>query len=220
MSEPLEPKTCPPLTCSVEDSPVRTLAPQDDGPGLSSEHAADSGSSTAESFASYDPATSSWRTSQLCLLSGSTLYSESWPRAGMMRNGTVFRRPPSAPLTRGTESSWWPTPRATMWHGGDILAQINGTPSAMRRFPSGARTMWPTPVVAMHKGSSLNAMTRKTGASRANDRLDYATEEGIVANGRLNPQWVEWLMGFPSEWTVSRPSEMPSSPKSLKSSGG
>lgn len=34
------------------------------------------------------------------------------------------------------------------------------------------------------------ALTRKTGKSRENDRLDYAVE-GDAKNGRLNPQWVE-----------------------------
>jgi len=28
-------------------------------------------------------------------------------------------------------------------------------------------------------------------------------------NGSLNPTWVEWLMGFPTEWTDLKPSEMP-----------
>ena len=35
----------------------------------------------------------------------------------------------------------------------------------------------------------------------------------IPAGGQLNPTWVEWLMGFPLEWTACEPSEMPSSPK-------
>jgi len=36
-------------------------------------------------------------------------------------------------------------------------------------------------------------------------------------NGRLNPTWVEWLMGFPLTWTVLQASETPSSRKSRKS---
>ena len=34
--------------------------------------------------------------------------------------------------------------------------------------------------------------------------------------GSLNPQWVEWLMGFPPGWTDLKPSETPSSRGSLK----
>ncbi|GHD59744.1 hypothetical protein GCM10007350_11410 [Jeongeupia chitinilytica] len=38
-----------------------------------------------------------------------------------------------------------------------------------------------------------SSSTRKTGASRENDRLDRA----VMASddGQLNPDWVEWLMG-------------------------
>jgi hypothetical protein len=36
--------------------------------------------------------------------------------------------------------------------------------------------------------------------------------------GSLNPQWVEWLMGYPAGWTDLEPSEMPSSRKSLRKS--
>ena len=56
----------------------------------------------------------------------------------------------------------------------------------------------------MYKGSSLGAMTRKNGRSRENDRLDFAVEKG---NGQLNPQWVDWLMGYPVNWTDLRDSE-------------
>lgn len=35
-------------------------------------------------------------------------------------------------------------------------------------------------------------------------------------NGSLNPTWVEWLMGYPSGWTVLDASAMPSSRKSPK----
>jgi len=68
--------------------------------------------------------------------------------------------------------------------------------------------MFPTPTVAMTKGSSGGAMTRKTGRSRSNDRLDYATEGAHPENGRLNPTWVEWLMGWPQGWTDLKPLAM------------
>jgi hypothetical protein len=68
------------------------------------------GPSTHDSFASYDPATSSWRTSQLSLLEDSGEFSETWPRAGMTRSGTAYRLPPLAPLTGGTASGLLPTP--------------------------------------------------------------------------------------------------------------
>jgi len=60
-----------------------------------------------------------------------------------------------------------------------------------------ARSLWPTPTATMYKGSSKNAMVRKSGKSRERDRLDFAAEKGT---GSLNPTWVEWLMGFPLDW--------------------
>ena len=41
-----------------------------------------------------------------------------------------------------------------------------------------------------------------------------------IAGGYLNPTWVEWLMGFPTDHTALNASETPSSRKSQKSSGG
>src|SRR5262245_11600711 len=41
-----------------------------------------SGPSSHESFAHYDPASSSWRTSQVCLDGALATWSETWPRAG------------------------------------------------------------------------------------------------------------------------------------------
>ena len=62
--------------------------------------------------------------------------------------------------------------------------------------------LWPTPSATDHKGSG------KTGELR--DRMDYAVESGGTKSkayeqpsesGQLNPEWVEWLMGFPIGWT-------------------
>jgi hypothetical protein len=62
---------------------------------------------------------------------------------------------------------------------------------------------WPTPVASMSKGSSPAALTRKSGADRSNDRLDHAVM--ALDGGHLNPEWVEWLMGWPIGWTDLRP---------------
>jgi hypothetical protein len=53
--------------------------------------------------------------------------------------------------------------------------------------------------------------------SRLEDQVALA--EG-KAGGRLNPVWIEWLMGFPTNWTECEVSETPSSPKSQSGSGG
>jgi hypothetical protein len=55
--------------------------------------------------------------------------------------------------------------------------------------------MYPTPTANDFKGSGRNETMR--------DRLDYAVEkpDGKRVSGSLNPQWVEWLMGYPVGYT-------------------
>ncbi len=48
----------------------------------------------------------------------------------------------------------------------------------------------------MHKGSSPASLTRKNGRDRTHDRLDHFAQ-ATEGSGELNPEWVEWLMGFP-----------------------
>jgi hypothetical protein len=68
------------------------------------------------------------------------------------------------------------------------------------------RATWPTPTTCMHKGSSEASLFRRDGQSRENDRLDHAVM--AMDGGSLNPTWVEWLMGWPLQWTSLEP--MPS----------
>lgn len=64
----------------------------------------------------------------------------------------------------------------------------------------------PTPSVSMMKGSSENALTRVDGRSRLRNRLDYWVERD-GKNGRLNPEFIEWVMGWPIGWTAAEPLE-------------
>ncbi len=66
-------------------------------------------------LAEWSADTCSWRTSQGSLALGLEESSVTWPRAGGMRNGTVYPRHPSAPLTSATDCSsspLLPTPTA------------------------------------------------------------------------------------------------------------
>jgi hypothetical protein len=70
------------------------------------------GASLPESLASYDPATSSWRTSQACLTGEWAEFSGTWPDSGTMRNGQCYPLASLAPHIHGSACSYWPTPRA------------------------------------------------------------------------------------------------------------
>ncbi len=71
-----------------------------------------SGPSSSESFAIYDPDTSSWKTCQVSLLPEWETFSETWPRSGMTRSGRAFPLPRLVPHISAGDSSLWPTPQA------------------------------------------------------------------------------------------------------------
>jgi hypothetical protein len=148
-----------------------------------------SGPRSQRSFASYDPATSSWRTFQGSLLEEWATYSETWPRAGTTRNGTAYQRRSSVPPIYADESSLWPTPKGSAAHYGRPRENDRGDLQA-------AALMFPTPV-ADDTGHRQESYTQG------------GTALSTVAGGQLNPTWVEWLMGFPPGWTDLEPSETP-----------
>jgi len=101
-----------PSMSSAEDSPAKTSALPGSEPG-STEPGPACGVNTSEPFATFDPATCSWRTSQASLLTNTLdVYSETWPRAGTMRNGQCYQQPNSELRTCETEFGLWPTPSA------------------------------------------------------------------------------------------------------------
>jgi hypothetical protein len=113
------PSTADKLTLSAAGSRARTLAlPTKTVKELGGAEAG-CGQSTHGLFASYDPSTRSWKTSQLCLFQSevssqpeSQPFLETWPRCGMMRSGTAYRLPTLVPGIGGTESGFLPTPTA------------------------------------------------------------------------------------------------------------
>jgi hypothetical protein len=68
------------------------------------------GPNTSESLAEFDPATSSWKTSQRCLEGELIEFSGTWPASGMVRNGKLFSRPTLGCLIVENESLLLPTP--------------------------------------------------------------------------------------------------------------
>lgn len=80
---------------------------------------AGSGQRSPAWFARWDRGSSSWRTSQSLLFTGSGMYSEAWPRSGSMRSGTCSARRESEPRTSAGGCSFsreeYPTPRLETW---------------------------------------------------------------------------------------------------------
>ena len=96
---------------------------------------------------------------------------------------------------------WWPTPTRDHYSRRTRYAQ-GGFPLSM------AVRLWPTPRASEWKGSGPKGS--KNQKYRLKKRyLDGTVLEGQPdgAGGKLNPVWVEWLMGFPPGWTDISTSE-------------
>src|ERR1700686_880097 len=194
------------------------------------------GANTLGLLAWLDRPTSSWKTSQRCLVEGWEPFSETWPRSGMRRNGTAYQLSTWAPLTVETESGSWPTP-----HGFSQDGRSNG-PSGNELGNAVNRRMWPTPraedseQTGGHRGKpdTLTAAARLwptptsqsaglNGGAHSRQKLIAKVGENEakrMSAGSLNPTWVEWLMGSPTEWTALKHWVTLSSRKSRKSSEG
>lgn len=188
---------------SAAGSPARTSVLPAPGQASRRGPARVFGTSSPDSFASYDPATSSWRTSQLSLLEDSTSFSGTWPRAGMTRNGIASRLVPLAPLTAVTAFGLLPTPKVPRG-GGERSGDRAGTGDLVFMARRG---LWPTPTKSDGEGGPGQATSTQGGENRR-----------TAVGGQLNPTWVEWLMGYPLGWTVSEAWETQSFRKSRNGS--
>jgi hypothetical protein len=120
-------KTESQLTLFAGDSPVRTSAPQEDKLALVKARDQDYGQNAAVYLGSFDQNTPYLRTSQTCLMetegSGFSRYSGTFPRSGMMRNGTVYQLPNLAHTTTEIGSGLWSTPTKHLQKEGGCPAE-------------------------------------------------------------------------------------------------
>jgi len=91
----------------------------------------------------------------------------------------------------------WPTMTASEAERGHGYQQAQGRIDPTLTGATGAAQAWPTPTVG---GKKAGGTLQEWGGSGGNKirQLDPA-----LARGRLNPAWVEMLMGFPEGWTLT-----------------
>lgn len=188
---------------------------------------ADYGVRCQGSLARYDHAASLWRTAQSSLLADSDEFSETWPRWGSMRNGASYLRPTPELFISGSESGLWQTPVAD-----DSVSRAKGKWNSRGEPKLSAQVMWPTPTVCgnynrpgasatsgMGLASAVKLFPTPTGGGKSKTtclgdwggsgsrkKMETLIEDGGMF-GPLNPEWVEWLMGWPIGATDLKPLE-------------
>ena len=196
------------------------------------------------SFTKYNPDSCLWKTHQCSLLGDLEEFSETWPRWGLMRDGECWEQQTLVQNIKGIESGLsptppppdnWPTP-ATKGYGhaaegmvGNLIEKIQQgvitklEAEQMLSLPhlENHRTWkkkFPTPQASDHRdrGNMSNAVVQRRIAIGKQILLSQSVS---LTSGQLNPAWVEWLMGFPQDWTNLSAWEMHKSPSALQQHG-
>jgi hypothetical protein len=144
-----------------------------------------------------------------------------WKKMVTERSGDCSRRRKQARLTNASDASSWPTPRAgnpgsrKPGTGGKILAEeakiYNGLQDQEKSNTSGKNQgSWATPQAEDHHSTSCRNKTDSNQKCLGRDM----TRQGL--SPKLNPNWVEQLMGLPIGWTDLGSWATESSPKPQK----
>ena len=108
----------------------------------------------------------------------------------------------------------WPTPDASMGTGGRCTKPDQVSPTGRMKdgrkrqisLNDAVRRMWSTPTAQDAKNATLPA-SQATRDSIPGDLIRSGE------TGALNPEWVEWLMGYPPGFTSpTSPEPLPTSP--------
>jgi hypothetical protein len=123
----------------------------------------------------------------------------------MMRKGGLSALKIPALYTAVKESGSWATPttmdslppksREALQREATQARPGRSKPANLRDQVSNMH-LWPTPTVNDSKNNAGESQKRRN-----------STTLNTLVNGRLNPQWVEWLMGWPVGWTDLKPLE-------------
>lgn len=129
----------------------------------------------------------------------SLMYSEICTDLATLLNAEYSRRLNAEQVTDESDYSFWPTPRACDMEGGVAqVSMVNGrfvrTDKHGTQFGAKLRdsVLWPTPRCRDYKGDGYS------------DQLPNQVRSNTAMNPqeRLNPDWVEQLMGLTVGWTA------------------
>jgi len=200
------------LTSFLGDFLVRTSVAPEKGQE-SPENEAAFGEKWRELFVKFDPVSSGWKTHQCLFQEALDWSSLTLPRWGMMRDGELWELPTPEHLTDGKESGLWPTPRCQMTRR-PVEVRKGGDRGNLEEIVA-IRMTYPTPT--KHNSKECDAPSE---ANRNEPSLTHVARGGDkTLPTRLNPAWVEWLMGWPIYWTALNESETANAHKQWLSLG-
>lgn len=203
------------LTLSAEDFPVKISA-QHGMAQVLPEHEVDCGLSSPDSSESYDQSGSSSKTLQISENVDLTSCFKTLPAWGSMRIGRSSQHRLLAHRINVIDCGLSPTENGNLLFSaitaltrtqdmnpsariaGEILANVIASGRLQQRTPDGN--------VSKRIGALLPTPTVQDGENNAGPaqycRNTYPLN--VIAGTNMNPQWVEWLMGFPTDHTVCR----------------
>lgn len=137
-------------------------------------------------------------------------------------------------LSQMAAKNRWPSPKASDWRTGtatqynrsrnlnDAVAKSLVPPPETEE--QAEPNLWPTPTVmgnhnrpkpGTKRGTGLATAVRYQSPMSRSNPMDGGSHsrakqerEGTWVGGKLNPAWVEWLMGWPQDWTGLEPLAM------------
>jgi hypothetical protein len=146
-----------------------------------------------DSLKNVSPRSSSSKTSRQLEPVALKKWSGHLPSSGMTVDGQLFQPKKLAPATSANDGSYLPTMTAVNYGHNQSNSKNAKRRASLQSMAS--RGLLPTPMARDWKGSG--------GANRESPDLSF------TMGGALNPQFVEELMGYPSEWTALDASVMP-----------
>lgn len=134
----------------------------------------------------------------------SELYSETWPKWGIVLDGHAMELPMLERHTNESEFSLWPTASVCGNYNrkGASATSGDGLDTAVKKMHSvnlSQAVNWPTPRAREGNSGSYGCASIERNADR--NYLDGVVIKKEEKPGNLNADWVELLMGLPIGWT-------------------
>jgi hypothetical protein len=171
----------------------------------STEKKAGCGEKCAASFAKYNRDSHSWKIPQCLPLAGLDEFLQTWPRQGMMLNGECFPRQPLELHTSATEYGFsqsidFPTPTCRGLDGGTHAR------AKLQKWATPQASDWKRATQSVE--TCLRQQEIRRSLTLPEEVKICMHEAKQMLGGHLNPEFVEWLMGWPIGWTDSEPLAM------------